>query len=392
MPGVSRIFVVGAGTMGHGIAEVAALRGFSVTLYDIKQEFLDGALSRIRWSLERLAERGTIGSPDEVMSRISTTLDLESGASGADFVIEAAPERMEVKRDIFSRLDRSARPGAVLATNTSSLPITEISESVSEGRRGSVVGMHFFNPPVIMQLVEVVRGSHTSDAAVGAAYDLARALGKQPVIVSRDVPGFIVNRIMARFLNAACSLVERGIYGMEQVDAAARHSLGMPMGAFELSDYIGMDVLDDIIRAMVARGFRMRPCGLFGEARAAGRLGVKSGRGFYEHPGAKFRKPELDPSLAGAVDPVLLIAPAVNEAAYLLREGVASRDDIDKAVRLGLNYPRGIFEYADQYGPGAIASALRRLEGLLGSDEYEPDPLILEIAGRGGRFYPRGPG
>ncbi|MGC8556150.1 MAG: 3-hydroxyacyl-CoA dehydrogenase [Conexivisphaera sp.] len=383
MSEIKRIFVVGAGTMGHGIAEVAALRGFSVILYDIKQEFLDSALSRIKWSLDRLAEKGSIRSSSEVLSRITTTLDLASGASGADFVIEAAPERMEVKREIFSILDRSARPGVILATNTSSLPITEISESVSERRRPMVVGMHFFNPPVIMQLVEVVRGRYTDDATVRATYDLAVSLGKQPVLVNRDVPGFIVNRVMVRFLNAACSLVERGIHRMEEIDAAARYGLGMPMGAFELSDYIGVDVLDDIMRAMMSRGFQMTPCRLYGERRAAGKLGVKAGEGFYQHPGSKFRKPELNPSLAGSVDPVLLIAPAVNEAAYLLRDGVASRDDIDKAVRLGLNYPRGIFEYADSYGLDVVVAALRRLEGLLGSREYEPDPLLLEMVNAG---------
>ncbi len=389
MSSVRRIFVVGAGTMGHGIAEVAALKGFDVMLYDIKQEFLDAALSRIKWSLDRLAEKGTIKSAQEVLQRISTTLDLESGASWADFVIEAAPEKMEVKREIFSRLDGAARPGVVLATNTSSLPITEISEALPEPRRGRVVGMHFFNPPVIMQLVEVVRGKYTSDEAVRTTYDLATALGKQPVLVNADVPGFIANRIMVRFLNTACAMVERNLYKMEEVDAAARYALGMPMGAFELSDYIGIDVLDDIIKAMIARGFRMSPCGLYSGLRSSGRLGVKSGGGFYEHPGSKFRKPELDSSLSKRVDPALLLAPAVNEAAYLLRSGVASRDDIDKAVRLGLNYPKGIFEYADSYGVGVIVDALERLRGMLGSSEYEPDPLLLEMRSSGRSFYER---
>ncbi|MGC9189470.1 MAG: 3-hydroxyacyl-CoA dehydrogenase [Conexivisphaera sp.] len=383
MSNVRRIFVIGAGTMGHGIAEVAALRGLNVILYDVKQEFLDGAMSKIKWSLDRLAEKGTIKSSSEVIQRIATTLDLESGASDADFVIEAAPERMEIKRDIFSRLDRSARQEAVLATNTSSLPITEVSESVSAPRRGRVIGMHFFNPPVIMQLVEVVKGKYTSDETVKATYELAGALGKQPVLVRVDVPGFIVNRVMARFLNTACLMAERGLHRMEEIDAAVRYGLGMPMGAFELSDYIGIDVLDDIIKAMIARGFSMTPCGLYSDMRAAGKLGVKSGQGFYAHPGSKFRKPELDRSLAAKVDPILLVAPAVNEAAYLLREEVASRDDIDKAVRLGLNYPKGIFEYADSYGVDSVIDALRRLEEALGSHEYEPDPLLLEMRSAG---------
>ncbi|MGC9117289.1 MAG: 3-hydroxyacyl-CoA dehydrogenase [Conexivisphaera sp.] len=379
MSNLRRIFVVGAGTMGHGIAEVAALKGFEVVLYDVKQEFLDGAISKIKWSLDKLAEKGTIRSTSEILSRITTTLDLESGASKADFVVEAAPERMEVKRDIFSKLDRNARPGIVLATNTSSLPITEVSESVSAPRRGYIVGMHFFNPPVVMQLVEVVRGKHTSDEAVRITYELATALGKQPVLVKQDVPGFIVNRVMNRFLNTACLMAEKGLYRVEEIDATTRYKLGMPMGAFELSDYIGIDVIDDILRAMLARGFSVTPCGLYSNLHAAGKLGVKSGQGFYTHPGSKFRRPELSQSLAERVDPVLLIAPAINEAAYLLREGVASRDDIDKAIRLGLNYPRGIFEYADSYGVDSTVSALKRLKEVLGLREYEPDPLLVRM-------------
>lgn len=382
---VKTIMVVGAGTMGHGIAEVAALRGFDVLLYDVKQEFLDNAISRIRWSLEKLAEKGSVRDVQSVLSRITTTLDLEASASKADFVVEAAPEKLELKRDIFSRLDRSAPRDAILATNTSSLPITEISEATS--RRDKVIGMHFFNPPVIMPLVEVVRGKYTGDGAVAEVVELAKALGKEPVVVGKDVPGFIVNRIMARSLNTACLLVAKGLARVEEVDAAARYSLSLPMGPFELSDYIGIDVMYDIISAMASRGFRATPCQLYAEKYRAGEYGVKSGRGFYEYPGSKYRKPELDRGLAGRVDPLLIIAPAINEAAYLLREGVAGKEDIDKAVRLGLNYPKGIFEYADEFGLSHAASALERLGRSLGSDEFSPDPLLLDLARRGGKFY-----
>ncbi len=368
--------------MGHGIAEVAAMNGFRVIIHDIKQEFLDNAISKVKWSLEKMAEKGGLReSPSTILSRVETTLDLESAARRADFVIEAVPERMEIKRDVFTKLDRNAPPHAILATNTSSLPITEISETTSRPER--VVGMHFFNPPVLMPLVEVIRGKHTSEGTVKGAYELAKKLGKQPVLVNRDIPGFIVNRILARFLGTSCRLAAGGVASIEEIDAAIRYKLGMPMGAFELSDYVGIDVLYDIMAAITARGFKMEICPLFEEKYEQGKYGVKKGEGFYQHPGNRFRKPSIDKGLAENVDPVLLIAPAVNEAAYLLRDGVASRDDIDKAVKLGLNYPKGIFEYADDYGIDVVVSALNKLKGTLKSEEFTPDPMLSRIMEEG---------
>jgi len=195
------VAVLGAGTMGHGIAEVAAYSGYEVYLYDIKQEFLDNALGKIRWSVEKLVSKRMLREDVEtIMSRIHPTLDLGEAVSDADFVIEAIPEKIELKREVFSKVDGLAPSHAILATNTSSLPISEIAEATE--RPDKVVGMHFFNPPPLMPLVEVIRGEKTSSLTVKVTEDLARRFGKQTVLVKRDVPGFIVNRVLLKLMAA----------------------------------------------------------------------------------------------------------------------------------------------------------------------------------------------
>ncbi|MCE4628146.1 MAG: 3-hydroxyacyl-CoA dehydrogenase family protein, partial [Desulfurococcales archaeon] len=245
------ITVVGAGTMGHGIAEVAAMAGYKVYLADIKKEILDKALERIRWSLEKLYSKGVLRETvDAVMSRITPVVNLNPDGSyteefanvlkQTDFMIEAIIERLDLKQQLFAFADEHAPPHAILATNTSSLPITEIASATK--RPEKVVGMHFFNPPPLMPLVEVIRGEKTSDETVEVTVALAKKFGKQPVVVKKDVPGFIVNRILARFINTACHLVHKGLATIEEVDATVKYVLGLPMGVFELADYSGIDV------------------------------------------------------------------------------------------------------------------------------------------------------
>lgn len=390
--GVRVILVVGAGTMGHGIAEVAAISGFKVYMADINREILEKAMERIRWSLGKLWEKGQIReSPEAVMSRIEPVVSLEGSEysrdlaramAQSDFMIEAVPEKLELKQSIFRFADSNMPPHAILATNTSSLPISEIASATT--RPDKVVGMHFFNPPVLMPLVEVVRGRETSDSTVEETVRLARRMGKQTVIVNRDVPGFIVNRILGRLMNAACIIVERGMATIEEVDSAARYQLGLPMGVFELADYSGIDVFYLVFKAMSERGYEAYPCRLFEEKYKAGEYGVKSGRGFYSYPEpGKYSKPSIPKEAASKVDPLLLLAPPVNEGAWLLREGIASRDDIDKAVRLGLGWPKGLFEYADEYGVDRVVEALQRLHKETGAGFLKPDPLLEEMVGEG---------
>ncbi|MFP3081156.1 MAG: 3-hydroxyacyl-CoA dehydrogenase/enoyl-CoA hydratase family protein [Acidilobus sp.] len=389
---VRTVLVVGAGTMGHGIAEVAAIAGYKVYVADINDEILRSALEKIRWSLSKLAEKGQIReSVDAVMSRISTLVsvkpdgsfsdELARAASEADMVIEAIPEKLEMKQALFRFIDQHRKGRIIMATNTSSLPITEIAAATTAPEL--VVGMHFFNPPPLMPLVEVIRGERTADEVVQAVVETAKRMGKQPVLVNKDVPGFIVNRVLARFMNTACWLVAKGKATIQEVDATVRYTLGLPMGAFELADYSGIDVFYLIAVAMSQRGFKQTPCPLIEQMYKANRLGMKTGIGFYQYPkpGA-YARPEIPRDLAGKVDPALLLAPAVNEAAWLLSNGVATRDDIDKAVKLGLGWPKGVLEFADQYGIDSVVKALEQLKQDIGP-EYEPEPLLRQMVSQG---------
>ncbi len=397
---VKTITVVGAGTMGHGIAELAAMSGHKVYLADISKEILDRALERIRWSLEKLSQKGQLReSVDTVMSRITPVISVRDGEyteelakalAESDFIIEAIPERLDLKQSLFAFADKHAPPHAILATNTSSLPITEIAAATK--RPEKVVGMHFFNPPVLMPLVEVIKGEKTSDETVEATVALAKKMGKQTVVVKKDVPGFIVNRILARVMEAACLLVEKAGKTIEEVDATARYTLGFPMGVFELADYSGIDVFYYVFNAMSERGYKAYKCRLFEEKFNAKEFGVKTGKGFYSYPEpGRFVKPAI-PREKATVDPLRLIAPAINEAAWLLRNEVATRDDIDKAVKLGLGWPKGVFEYADEYGIDKVVEALRKMKEEYGVEHYEPDPLLVKMVeeGRLGRKTGKG--
>lgn len=380
---IKKIAVIGAGVMGHGIAEVAAIAGYEVWVNDIADEFLKSALEKIEWSLTKLREKGVVREDVKtIMSRIHTTTDFEAVVKGADFIIEAVPEKLDLKKDIFSRADKIAPSHAILATNTSSLPITEIAEATN--RPEKVIGMHFFNPPPLMPLVEVIRGEKTDDLTTRITFELAKKFGKQAIIVNRDVPGFVVNRILARFMTSACWYVASGKATVEEVDSAVRYKLGFPMGAFELADYSGIDVLYLIGIAMGERGFKAHPCPLFEEKYKANEFGVKSGKGFYQYPSpGKFVKPSIPKDIGEKVNELMLIAPAINEAAWLLREGIATKEDIDKACELGLGYPKGILKYADEYGIDAVVEILKKMKEETGWEEYEPDPLLIKMVNSG---------
>ncbi|MEM4769194.1 MAG: 3-hydroxyacyl-CoA dehydrogenase NAD-binding domain-containing protein, partial [Saccharolobus sp.] len=377
---IKKILVVGAGTMGHGIAEVAAISGYQVYLSDISQDILNNALEKIRWSLSKLQERGQIKeSIEAIMSRIKPVVGLDKSVSGADFSIEATPERLDLKRQVFSKLDELLPPHAILATNTSSLPITKIAEATR--RPDKVVGMHFFNPPVLMQLVEVMKGEKTSDETAMIVYQLAKRMGKQPIMINKDIPGYIVNRILGGINVAACILVEKKVADYKEVDAVARYKLGFPMGVFELLDYTGIDVAYYVSKSREELGIKddIPICSLIEEKFKKNELGVKTGKGFYTYPGNKYVKPDIPKELAEKLNPALILAGAINEAARLLRENVASRDDIDLGVRLGLGFPKGIFQYADELGIDAVIKALDELKNLSGYKSYSPDPLLVQM-------------
>ena len=281
MAEIKTIGVVGAGTMGSGIAHVFARAGFQVLLCDVEQRFLDRAMGQIRTSLGREVAKGKVAESDveSVLARIRPTVDRET-LSGAQFVVEAASERFEVKAEIFRELDRILPAGAILATNTSSISITKLAGQT--GRPAQVIGMHFFNPVPVMTLVEVVRGMATSDETFETVRALAVKLGKMPVAVN-DAPGFVSNRVLMPLINEAAYAVMEGVATAEAVDQVFKLGMAHPMGPLTLADFIGLDVCVDILRVL-QEGFgdpKYSPCPLLVRMVDAGWLGRKSGRGFY---------------------------------------------------------------------------------------------------------------
>lgn len=277
------IAVIGAGTMGSGIAHVIARSGFPVILCDVEPRFLDRALGSIRTNLGREAAKGKLAESDiePALKRITQTTDIESLA-GAQLAIEAAPERLDLKSDVFRALDRILSPTAILASNTSSISITKLAAITR--RPAQVIGMHFFNPVPVMALVEVVRGMATSDQTFSTVRDLAVKLGKTPVEVN-DAPGFVSNRVLMPLINEAAYSVMEGVATPEAVDQVFKLGMNHPMGPLTLADFIGIDVCVDILRVL-HEGFgdpKYHPCPLLIRMVDAGWLGRKSGRGFYTY-------------------------------------------------------------------------------------------------------------
>ncbi|RME27889.1 MAG: 3-hydroxyacyl-CoA dehydrogenase family protein [Deltaproteobacteria bacterium] len=274
------ITVLGAGTMGHGIAQVAAAKGRNVFLYDIDTGILDRAMERITGSLEKLASKGKLEEPvDSITGRISTTTDIEHACQAADLVVEAVPELMELKKEIFAQVDACSPPHAILASNTSQLSVTALAAATKRPDR--VLGMHWFNPPPLMKLIEIVRAVQTSDETLQAIVGLSRELGKTPV-VCRDAQGFITTRALTAFLVECYRIYEEGVASAEDIDEAIRLGLNHPMGPLQLSDFVGLDVIAHICDALVdAYGDRFRPPQTLVNLVRAGRHGVKAGAGFY---------------------------------------------------------------------------------------------------------------
>ena len=277
------IGVIGAGTMGNGIAHVCARSGYDVLLCEVEQRFLDRGLETLRKNLEREAAKGkiTAGGAEAAVARVTGVLDRERLAE-CDFVVEAATEKFEIKKSIFADLDRITRKDVVLASNTSSISITKLANVTSRPER--VIGMHFFNPVPVMKLVEVIRGMATSQETYEQVHDLALKLGKTPVEVN-DAPGFVSNRVLMPLLNEAMYAVMEGVATPEAVDEVFHLGMAHPMGPLTLADFIGLDVCLDILRVL-QEGFgdpKYRPCPLLVRMVDAGWLGRKSGRGFYRY-------------------------------------------------------------------------------------------------------------
>jgi 3-hydroxybutyryl-CoA dehydrogenase len=282
--GIDRIAVVGGGTMGNGIAHVAAQHGKQVRLVDIQAEVLDQALETIAKNLERQVKKGVLDAAekDATLGRIETETDLAVGARGVDLVVEAVPEKPELKYSIFQTLDESADPDTILASNTSSISITEIAARTK--RPEKVIGMHFMNPVPVMELVEVIRGLATSDETTRLTVDLSRELDKTPVEVN-DFPGFVSNRVLMPMINEAVTALMEGVAEVEAIDTVMKLGMNHPMGPLKLADLIGLDTCLNILEVLHRElgDDRYRPSPLLRKYVAAGWLGRKSGRGFYSY-------------------------------------------------------------------------------------------------------------
>lgn len=387
--------VIGAGAMGSGIAQVAAAHGHQVLLFDQDASALDRAMESIEKNLARGVEkkRTTSDEAAAIRSRISTAgweIDGEDSyrdLTKAGLIIEAIVENLDIKRALFAALDKVVPADAILATNTSSLSVTAIARASTRPER--VLGVHFFNPPTVLPLVEIVPGLATSDRVTSSVQQLVDAWGKETVIAS-DTPGFIVNRIARPFYGEALRIYEEGIADMATIDWAMKEIGGFKMGPFELMDFIGIDVNLAATKSVYEATFhdsRFRPTLTQQKLFDAGYYGKKSGRGYYDYsPGATMPEPNRDKDLGQLIFRRIL-SMLINQAADALYLRIASASDIDRAMTLGVNYPKGLLAWADELGIPETVKWLSALQDFYGEERYRPSPLLKTMAADGFTFF-----
>ena len=387
------IGVLGSGAMGVGIAQVAATHGHPVILADANREAVARAREALTKTFRNEVSKGRMPGPDAdaALQRI-TFQELEVTADPVAFrecglVIEAIVERLDVKRESFARLEAVVAAGCVLATNTSSLPVSSIASACRQAER--VLGIHFFNPAPLMPLVELIAGVSTDSAVFASARALVDSWGKTTVVAS-DTPGFIVNRIARPYYGEAIRMYEEGVADCATIDWAMREIGGFRMGPFELIDFIGQDVNFAVTRSVFEAFFydpRYKPSLTQQRLVEAGFLGRKSGRGFYDYrPGALPPQPTKN-RVDGEAIVERIVCMLINEAADAVFLRIASERDIDLAMVKGVNYPKGLLAWCDELGAAHVVVQLAALQEEYGEDRYRPSPLLKRMARERRRFF-----
>lgn len=392
---INRIAVIGCGLMGGGIVQVAACAGQSVSMVDISQEYLDRAYQRIEQSLDRFIKKGTITeSKEAILKRISRTTDLASGVQDTDFVIEAVDEDIELKQRLFSQANQHAPEHAIFGTNTTGLSISVIADA--SGRKDKVVGMHWMNPPQIMKLIELIKGNQTSAETLQTTIDLCHKYGKEVVVSQKDVWLFLAARAHAGWTNEALMMYQRKEAEFIELDAVVRYKIGLPMGAFELIDFTGgadirkkgLKSVDKILKlnpqfepwAEFLAVYKYITNDLLAPMSEKGLSGVKTGKGFYVYPEGKYVKPQIPEALSSKVEPIQLLAPAINTAAWCVTNDIGSISEINKSFVYAFSWPKGIFDYVDELGVKRIIEVLNAKREKAPSwlaNYYRPDALLL---------------
>jgi 3-hydroxybutyryl-CoA dehydrogenase len=372
------IAIIGAGAMGSGIAQVAAMAGCEVLLYDTQIGAVEKAITNIRASVNKLLEKGKIEAHQAVAieGAIYPCSSIQAMAD-VDLVIEAIIEDLDIKKRVFSDLESVIKPDGILATNTSSLSITSIAASLKNPER--CIGIHFFNPPVLMQLVEVIPAVQTSEDVVLTSIKCIEAWGKR-VVKAKDTPGFIVNKVARPFYSEALRIYDEGLASKEEIDESMK-LVGFKMGPFELMDFIGHDVNYRVTES-VWRGFyfdpRYKPSLTQQRLFEASHFGRKSGKGFYSYPREE-KEVTIEKDHAKMISNRIL-AMLINEAADTVYMGIASRNDVDTAVVYGLNYPRGLFAWAEEIGYLSIVLTLEEYYNYYQEDRYRLSPLLRSLS------------
>lgn len=382
------IGVLGAGTMGAGIAQVAAQSGHRVVLVDVNGEALEKAKNKLTKIFNRLVEKGKWEEKfaNETFGRIQFSSET-SEFKDCKLVIEAIVENLEIKHKVFENLESIVGDDCILASNTSSLSIASIGSVLNDPSR--VIGIHFFNPAPLMPLVEIIPAVQTSEATKNKAKDLIDSW-KKVTVLAKDTPGFIVNRVARPFYGEALRIYEEGVADFATIDWAMTELGGFRMGPFTLMDYIGNDVNYTVTETVFAAFYydpRYKPSFTQKRHSEAGYLGRKSGRGYYDYrEGAEQQKPNEDSVLGERIlNRILLML--INEAADALFLNIATREDIDLAMTKGVNYPKGLLKWADEIGVDNVLAGLEDLFHEYGEDRYRPSPLLRRMARDQKKFY-----